>query len=408
MMVSNRRSPLFVDLAIVVAIAAGVCTAEAHKPITSKYTYNDDVFPIFRDKCSRCHVDGGVAPMSLMTYNEAFQWAESIRIELVAAHMPPWNAQAGFGALKHRQVLTAKELDTVLTWATGGNPPGQLGQHVPHVTLTHDWTIGPPDLKLVLPEFTVAADTMEQTQEFTVETGATERRPVRAVDLLPGTPSMVRSAVIAVNGERGTAFGPEQVLARWLPGQDLESVDHDGAAFTLPANAELTVRIHYKKTWQFEGKSLKDKSTVGIYFAPEKSVQDLLVVPIAAPTGAAPAGQKLTFVHVIDRDAQALALSPDQVPPNITLTASAILPNGTRTPLIRLKTRADWARRYWFEKPITMPRGTKIEIVADLEDPDQLAFAAFGGFTTSNPPAWPLEVRLSLDIIPLPTKLTAR
>jgi hypothetical protein len=373
----------------------------------SRRTYNDDVFPIFRDKCSRCHVDGGVAPMSLMTYNEAFPWAESIRVELIAAHMPPWNAQAGFGAFKHTKLLSARELDTVLTWATGGNPPGQLGQHVPKVTLKNDWTIGPPDLKLVLPEFTVAADQMEQTQEFTVATGVHEVRWVRAVDLLPGTPSLVRSAMIAIKGEAGALFSPEQVLARWLPGQDLESVDHDGVAFQLPANTELTVRVHYKKTWQFEGKSLKDASTVGIYFAPEKSVQNLLVLPIATPTSAVPSGQKLTFTQAIDRDVQALALSPDQVPPNITLTASAILPNGTRTPLIRMKTRVDWTRRYWFEKPITVPRGTNIEVVADLEDPDLLSSAAFGGFTAPKPPAHPLEMRLSLDVIPLPSKPTA-
>ena len=73
---------------------------EAHKPITSKYTYNDDVFPIFRDRCSRCHVTGGVAPMSLMTYEEAFPWAESIRAELVTAHMPPANPEEGFGSIR--------------------------------------------------------------------------------------------------------------------------------------------------------------------------------------------------------------------------------------------------------------------------------------------------------------------
>ena len=74
-----------------VAFFAGVFVqpGEAHKPITSKYTYNDDVFPILKERCSRCHVQGGVAPMSLMTYEEAFPWGESIRAELVAAHMPP-------------------------------------------------------------------------------------------------------------------------------------------------------------------------------------------------------------------------------------------------------------------------------------------------------------------------------
>ena len=99
----------------------------------------------------------GVAPMSLMTYKDAFPWAESIRAELIAAHMPPWNADEGFGALKHAHTLTASELDVILTWATGGNPHGNLDQTLPEVTLKNDWTMGAPDLALKLPaEFTVA------------------------------------------------------------------------------------------------------------------------------------------------------------------------------------------------------------------------------------------------------------
>src|SRR5205823_207630 len=94
----------------------------------------------------------------------------------------------------------------------------------------------------------------------------------------------------------------------------------------------------------------------------------LLVVPVAAPANVTPADRRLTFSQTIDQDVQALAVSPVQVPPNITLQAEAILPNGTRTPIIRLITRADWARRYWFEKPIAMPRGTKIEVVAKRDD----------------------------------------
>src|SRR5512142_1581198 len=116
----THRRRVFVTCAAVAAaaIALGTHRAQAHKAVTSKYTYNDDVFPIFRDKCARCHVEGGVAPMSLMTYEEAFPWAESIRAELIASHMPPWNAQDGFGEFKHANLLTAREVDVVLTWAT--------------------------------------------------------------------------------------------------------------------------------------------------------------------------------------------------------------------------------------------------------------------------------------------------
>ena len=80
--------------------------------------------------------------------------------------------------------------------------------------------MGAPDLALPLPaEFTVAADKMEDTQEFTLPTGTTEPRWVRAVDLLPGTPSIVRSAdrsYVKGGGQRwrsAASAAPEHVLA---------------------------------------------------------------------------------------------------------------------------------------------------------------------------------------------------
>src|SRR5262245_62360152 len=137
------RVLLMVAAAVTVG-ALSLTPGEAHKAITSKYTYNDDVLPILRDKCARCHVAGGVAPMSLMTYDEAFPWAESIRAELVAAHMPPWNAEDGFGELKRAHTLTSKELDVIMTWASGGNPRGALDQKLPEVTLKNEWAMGAP------------------------------------------------------------------------------------------------------------------------------------------------------------------------------------------------------------------------------------------------------------------------
>src|SRR3954447_9387612 len=213
------------SIVIAIALISAMRIGEAHKAITSKYTYNDDVFPILRDRCSRCHVPGGVAPMSLTTYDDAFPWAESIRAELVAGHMPPWNADEGFGNLKRAHTLSPKDLDVVLTWATGGNPRGALDQKLPEVMLKNEWPLGAPDLALKVPsEFTLAADKMDDTQEFTLPSGTSEARWVRAVDLLPGTPSIVRSATIFVKdaaaaGAPSSAPAPERVLAHWLPGQ---------------------------------------------------------------------------------------------------------------------------------------------------------------------------------------------
>ena len=404
------RTILAAGVAAVAALAATV-PGEAHKAVTSKYTYNDDVFPILRERCSRCHVTGGVAPMSLMTYDDAFPWAESIRAELVAAHMPPWNADEGFGDLQRAHTLSPKELDIVLTWATGGNPRGALDQKLPEVTLENAWTLGVPDLALKLPEeFTLAADKMDDTHEFTLPSGTSEPRWVRAVDLLPGTSSIVRSATIFVKavgaaGAASPAPSPERVLAHWLPGQDPEPGD-GGVAFRLPAGAAIGVRIHYKKTWQFEGKALADRSTIGIYFSPAKEATELLTLPIESPAVTPGQGQSLTFSRTLAEDVRAVALSPDNVPPNISVQVEAVRPDGSRTPMIRLNTRADWDRRYWFATPLTLARGTRIEVKADFEDPDLLSSAFSTPLTTASA-AKPTALRFTVNVLPATSKPAA-
>jgi len=230
---------------------------------------------------------------------------------------------------------------------------------------------------------------------------------VRAVDLLPGTPSIVRSATIFVKAaDQAAAAGPvpERVLGLWLPGQEPAPDEH--VAVKLPAGAQIGVRIHYKKTWQFEGKALTDRSTVGLYFAPS-AVTELLSLPIDSPAAGAGAAQTVTFSRTLPDDVQALALSPDKVPSNISLQVEAVKPDGSRVPMIRLNTRADWDRRYWFEKPLTLPRGTRVEVTANLQDPDMLS-AAF----TSTPGAAPATaksspMRLTLNVIPARSKPAA-
>ena len=385
-----------VSIAIVLgALALVVQSGEAHKPITSKYTYNDDVFPIFKERCSRCHVPGGVAPMSLMTYEEAFPWAESIRAELVAAHMPPATVDESFGDVAHARGLSPKELDIILTWASGGNPRGSLDQQLPAVELKNDWVLGTPGLALPLPEFTLAADTMEDTHEFTLPTGTSDARWVRAVDLLPGNPAIVRSAVVSVKG------APDEILARWLPSQDQSTVPQQTAAFHLPPGAELVVRIRYKKTWSYEGKAMKDHSTIGLYFARASETRELMTLtslPVTSSQIPSGKGQTFAFSRTVDQDVRALALSPDQVPDNLTLQVEAIRPDGSRTPMIRFATRPDWKRRYWFSQALSLPRGTKIDVTGTVTDPDLVA-AAFGGPVSPEKTASPSKVTLALDVV---------
>lgn len=351
---------------ILVAILVFPERGETHKPITSKYTYTEDVFPIFNARCGACHVAGGVAPMSLLTYRDSIPWAESIRAELVAAHMPPWYADAGYGELKEAHRLSPRELDIVLTWATGGTPQGPA-KRLPAVALKNEWKMGPPDLALQMPSaFTLPADKMEDTREFVLQAASDVDRWIRAVDLLPGTPAIVRDAAIYTRGLKpatagqpqsggmpaAAGFSPRPDLGVWLPGQEPVATPSN-TGFRWPAGSDLVLRIHYRKTWKYEGTAVTDRSTVGLYLlnrAPEREVRSVM---LASPS------------IVVEQDAQALALRSESSgsKSDKAVRIEAVRPDGARIPMISLTARPDWDRRYWFARPLSLPRGTRINVI---------------------------------------------
>jgi len=396
MTIRRPRHAVLLAAAVAGAVGLSVERGETHKPITSKYTYNDDVFPVLRDRCGRCHVTDGVAPMSLMTYADAFPWGEAVRAEMIAGHMPPWHAQEGAVGFRNGPTITAAEIDKILVWVSGGNPQGNPQNVPPPVALYRDWPMGKPDLVLPLSEAALAADTSEVTQEFTIATRTTESKWIRSVDLLPGTPSIVRNATISVKATSPDPTGvpPEQVLAVWVPGE--APVDAKGAAFRLPAGAELAVRLHYKKSFSYEGTAMTDRSAVGLYFGQDPAVEIRRFAIASAPVTAS--GDPVSFSRTVDEDLQALAFRPDPSLTNASLRVDAVSAAGVRTPVIRLAARPDWTRRYWFDQPLTWARGTRIEVVAEINGADALLPPSGSPLPPQAVDGTP--VRVTFDVIP--------
>src|SRR6202521_5118843 len=77
------------------ALAAPV--ARAAGPAGAPVTFAKDVAPIFQEKCQSCHRPDSIAPMSLLTYEEARPWARSIKTRVAARQMPPWHLDKTVG-----------------------------------------------------------------------------------------------------------------------------------------------------------------------------------------------------------------------------------------------------------------------------------------------------------------------
>ncbi len=349
-----------VALAIVFFLVVATEHTDAHTPVTSKYDYNRDVFPVLRDHCAGCHVPGGPAPMSLMTYSAAMPWAQSIRDELTAGRMPPWPVDPTSPPIQGGYPISSHDIDVIVVWASGGTPEGNPDAKLPDVAFPAQWKLGPPDLKIQMDaEHTVATSAIEEVCEFSLAADVTETKWVRAADLMPGTASIVRDAVISVEN------GP--VLALWEPGGQTIAVP-SGAAFRLTPGSKIHLQIHYKKHFDQEQNAVSDRSTMGLYFAdPPPSGRELQSFAIDPPKAAGgSSGSSISgggFGGTLQGPARIVALRPMLDRAYESLNIDATTPSGATVPLLRLHgPRPQWFQRYWLQQPVELASGTKITV----------------------------------------------
>jgi hypothetical protein len=169
---------------------------------------------------------------------------------------------------------------------------------------------------------------------------------IALADLLPGNPSIVHDAII-FSRVAGRAE-PATVFNAWLPGA-APAMPPAGLAFVWRAHEQLVVRVHFKKNWKQENKSASDRSAVGLYLTPSRQAREIHGIAIG---GAGEFADRLRAVAV--RVAGTSADAPIRV--------DAIHPDGTRLTIAGFLARAGWDQRYWFARPVDLPKGTRIEM----------------------------------------------
>ena len=116
MRVAGCFSPRWALPALVVGFALLPVVGTAQTASTRQVTFNKDVAPIFNRSCVRCHRPEEIAPMSLLTYNDARPWARSIKERVSKREMPPWFLDKTIGIQKYKEdpSLTDEEVATIV------------------------------------------------------------------------------------------------------------------------------------------------------------------------------------------------------------------------------------------------------------------------------------------------------
>ncbi len=82
---------------LIVALPAFVVQAVSAQQNGEVITYAKHVAPILQEKCQVCHQPNSVAPMSLLTYEDARPYAELMKYKVENRIMPPWHIDRTVG-----------------------------------------------------------------------------------------------------------------------------------------------------------------------------------------------------------------------------------------------------------------------------------------------------------------------
>jgi mono/diheme cytochrome c family protein len=115
-------------------------------------TFSKEIAPILYKNCANCHRPGEIAPMSLLTYEQARPWAKSIREKVLSGRMPPWHATESHGTFANDRRLSDAEKNTLIAWVDAGAPQGDPTDLPPTPKCAERWQIGKPDVVLSIPK----------------------------------------------------------------------------------------------------------------------------------------------------------------------------------------------------------------------------------------------------------------
>ena len=352
-------------------------------------TFNKDVAPILYKNCVGCHRPGEIAPMSLLTYQDARPWAKAIRDEVSEGNMPPWHADAPKGTFHNERGLTDAEKDTLVQWANGGAQRGDQKDLPAAPTFAEGWQIGKPDVVLEMQEeYRVPAEGTVQYEYFYIPTNFTEPRYVRAIEVRPGNREVVHHVLVyyrakpdqqrtpairqkpeqvqfpketpGIHGHPArTDLPPRRILATYAPGTNPQ-VMPAGTAIRLEPGGVLELQMHYTTN----GEAASDRTKVGLIFSKDSSPREIrpshfMNASLTIPAGAADVAVDAEVEFL--QDATLWGIFPHTHLRGKKWEYKLVEPDGSSRPILSVpRYDFNWQTYYMFKEPLQIAKGSKI------------------------------------------------
>ncbi len=349
-------------------------------------TYAEHVAPILNENCVTCHRPGEVAPMSLLTYEDARKWARSIGEEVSERRMPPWHAAPGLREYTNDRSLDDAEIDVIQRWVAARSPRGDEALTPPSPTFNDGWQLGEPDLVLSWDSpYQISAEGDDEYRCFVLDPKFEEDQWVDVIEVIPGNRTIDHHIVIYVDqggsiatrrdeaepGEGYTCFGGPGFAAYMVPGWGpgyLASETPEGSGYLLQAGAKIVVQVHYHKN----GIAGEDLTRVGLRYArrpTQKVLYNGYVLGLALQIPPGEANYSVTGRTTVREDITVHSIVAHMHYLGKAMDIWADLPDGTRVDLVTVP-RFDfyWQTQYLLAEPQRLPEGSVVYMKATFDN----------------------------------------
>src|SRR5438477_13082758 len=101
------------------------CIAFTLKTNAQTPDWSSKIANIIYSNCASCHHEGGIGPVSFMTYDDVVNDASNVQSYVVAGKMPPWPPADGCSyQLVGDRRLSDDDINAINGWVNAGTPSG--------------------------------------------------------------------------------------------------------------------------------------------------------------------------------------------------------------------------------------------------------------------------------------------
>lgn len=214
--------------------------------------WSNSIAKILYANCTSCHRPGGIAPFSLTTYQNAYDYAESIEYAVSNGEMPPWTADPNYKHFAHERVLSSSDITAIQQWVANSAPSGDTCTAPPIPTYSSTSQLTSINLSLKMPNYTVSSNT-DEYRNFVINSNLTQAGYANTIEIIPGNAAIVHHVLVFQDSTNtpisstsvgGTGSLASKLLYGYAPGSQ-PYYTPPGTGLRLPANTRIILQIHY-------------------------------------------------------------------------------------------------------------------------------------------------------------------